>query len=83
MIWLLKLYGRVLKIAIASSPKAEVGAETWGSTEPVYPGSSKIVPLASIVLPLKKAVGTRGVIAIDTSPLIQFRDIEALFIHVS
>ena len=67
---------------MAESPSCGVEAETRGRSPPLNPGKVKIVPEASIVAPLKYAVGVLGVMAIATLPLIQLREISTFLIHV-
>ena len=58
-----------------------LAALTIGSDPPVKPGSTKTVPVESIVDPLKYAVGVREITEIRTWPLIQFREISTDLTH--
>lgn len=67
---------------MAANPILGLAALTIGRTPPVNPGSTKTVPVESIVEPLKYAVGVRAVTEIPTWPLIQLREISTDLTHV-
>jgi len=67
---------------MAANPIVGLAALTVGREPPANPGSTKTVPVESIVEPLKYAVGVRAVTEISTWPLIQLREISTDLTHV-